>query len=173
MAATSNELTSTAKTKGTPSVELKLRWGTFCKSISQEPDTKETTVIGVLPALKVAVQVTPEHDINAPLYLPIQLWVHASLVTKTAGPEPVKVNVEVKFSINDQSYTQTFPIEISPAEGSSMINMRVNIPSGVPLRPGKQKLVVALAHEGKKVGEIELPIDVDVMPIDKAKPVKP
>ena len=144
-------------------IELKLRWGTFCKGIALEPDTNETTVIGVLPALKIAAQVLAGADEKIPIFLPIPLWLHASFKCKNKGAEPVKINVEMSLLIDEQIYKDILPVTITPTETSSILNIRINAPNGIPLRSGLQSLKATFVCAEENIGEIELPISVDIV----------
>lgn len=142
-------------------VKLKIRWGTFCKSIAQEPGTNETTLIGILPALQIAAHVLPNLP-DKTIFLPIPLWLHLSMVTQNTGSQPTHAEAEMVLSVNGQSHQQKIPIYVGVAETSSVLNIRVNTPHGIPLKAGLQILVAAFTYNGNKIGEIELPITVDI-----------
>ena len=154
-------------------IELKLRWGTFCKGVALEPGTNETTVIGILPALKIAAQVFAGSNEKLPIYLPIPLWLHVSFSYKNSTSEPIKTNVEMTLSIHEKIHTEILPVTVGPSETSYILNLRINTPNGIPLQPGPQSLKALFTHKGKTLGEIELPVTVDIINIKSTQEVKP
>lgn len=153
-------------------IELKLRWGTFCKAVALEPGTNETTVIGILPALKIAAQVLTGLDEKLPIYLPIPLWLHVSFICKNNTSEAAKLNLEMALSISEQIHKEIVPVTIAPAEVSSILNLRINTPNGIPLYSGLQILKATFTYNGKNLGAIELPISVDVVSAQRIPEVK-
>ncbi len=147
-----------------PDVELKLHWGTFCKSITQELDTSETSLIGVLPGLKVAAQVEPGLA-EKTIFLPIPLWLHVNFICKNRKSEPSQADLEFSLSINGQVHKQMVPIVIGQAEAPAVLNIRVNTPTGIPLRRGSQVLKASFSYRGEQLGDINLPITADIVAV--------
>jgi hypothetical protein len=140
---------------------LEFKWGTFCRMVLQEPDTKETSLVGVMPGLDVTIGVLEGQE-STKLVLPITLCVHAVFRVvrspKEAGFEPF----EAVLSLNELNMTMPLNVEVKPNDTHASINLRLLNPGGLPLVAGLQTFSVGFRHNGKYLDKIELPISVKV-----------
>jgi hypothetical protein len=162
--------TASGKPKGSrgagSGLRMKLKWAIFCKSVSQEPDTKETSLIGVLPGLSVQIQTLPAAE-KGPFNLPIPIWAHAVFVLESPPPERTEEQIEVIFTLGKQSFPNSIPLELKPGETLAILNVRLLTPTGFPVTAGSQTLSLTFKHNGHELGKAELPITVTVTTVNK------
>jgi hypothetical protein len=148
------------------SLRMRLKWATFCKSVAQEPDSGETTLIGVLPGLKVDIETLPV-SAKGPFNLPIPLWVHAVFTLEPVPSELMQEPLEAVFNLNEISSALSLKMDLKPNESLATLNLRLAIKTGLPLKAGNQTLSLVFRHNGHDIGKVELPIGVTVKTVNK------
>jgi len=146
---------------------LVLKMATFCRSIALEPDTRETSILGVLPGLKVKVA-TLKGTEQGPFNLSIPLWVYVLFGVEEPPAELTTVEIEAIFELTGQTrFTNLLNLEIRPGESLSTLNIRVAAPNGIPLIAGIQTFRIDFKHNSYAVGTVEMPITLTITASDK------
>ncbi|MBP9092226.1 hypothetical protein KBI23_14450 [bacterium] len=147
-------------------VRLKLRSAMFCKSIALEPDTNDTTLIGVVPSVDVNIAVKAG-DEKGPFPIQLPLWCHVLLLIDNPPASPTSEELEIIFKLNKSEFTNKVRLEIQPVFNQASVNVRIATPNGLPLLPGLQTFVMVLKHNGHEVGSADLPILVKIASTNK------
>jgi hypothetical protein len=153
-----------------PAPEVRVKWGTFCRSIVQESDSGDTSLLGIMPGLDVEVEGGPNKPADGFHRLMIPMWLNAQFEVKEPISVPSILEFELIISVNNQKpRIPSIRLEVPPNKTFGNLNIRLNHPGGIPLRIGAQELVVKFQRDGKDMGIVSLPISVTELKSDQLK----
>lgn len=146
-------------------IRMKMQWGTFCKSVAREPQTNESTVIGVMPGMTVEIGLSAQAaavNSQGPFNVSFPLWVFAVFHIENPPPEAQKETVETILSLGSHSLRSSMELDLVGGEDATTLNLRLQAEGGLPLVAGLQTLTMVFKHNGHEIGKVELPIRVKV-----------
>ncbi len=106
---------------------IKFSWGVFCQKAITDQDTKEVSIISVIPSLKIDVgrheTISPDSNINISLGK-----LHAIALFERLDDSTIKINEDLTIEILQPSF-ETTTIEgeviVEPTEDSIFINVKL------------------------------------------------
>ena len=144
---------------------IKFSWGVFCQKAITDQDTKEVSIISVIPSLKIDVGrheiISPDSNINISLGK-----LHAIALFERLDDSTIKINEDLIIEIRQPSF-ETTTIEgefiVEPSEDSIFINVKLE---GVFLtvsslqESSNYSFEVIFKIKNQQLGRIVLPVKV-------------
>ena len=144
---------------------IKFSWGVFCQNAITDQDTKEVSIISVIPSLKIDVGrheiISPDSNINISLGK-----LHAIALFERLDDSTIKINEDLIIEIRQPSF-ETTTIEgefiVEPSEDSIFINVKLE---GVFLtvsslqESSNYSFEVIFKIKNQQLGRIVLPVKV-------------
>ena len=143
---------------------IKFSWGIFCQKAITDQDTKEVSMISVIPSLKIDVgrieTIVPEPNINIGLGS-----LHAVALFERLANSTSRISEDVTIEILQPSFEARKiegEIVVEPTEDSIFVNVKLE---GVFLSVSSQKssnysFEVIFKFKNQQLGKIVLPVKV-------------
>lgn len=144
---------------------IKFSWGIFCQKAITDQDTKEVSIISVIPSLKIDVgrieSIAPDSNINIGLGN-----LHAVALFERLGDSTIRINEEVTIEILQPSF-EARKIEgvivVEPTEDSIFVNVKLEgafLSVSSLQESSNYSFEVIFKVKDQQLGKIVLPVKV-------------
>jgi hypothetical protein len=145
---------------------IKFLWGTFCRRAIVDRETQETSIIDIMPGLKLEIAKPAQNTDHASLLLNLNKMAVVALFNKLDGSDSQVdeiLNVEIS---TPGSETQTFsiPIIINHDKNNTFVNIILD-PATLLITPTEQIdpnyiFEVNYKLQNQHLGKVSLPVEV-------------